>query len=66
MENCSPFMGDPTKIADRHTTTAFAGRHTLLIVTLKNVSLLLVVIPYPPFPTTTNSRYPVTSTILKL
>ena len=27
MENSIPFMGDPTPM-DRHTTTAFAGRHT--------------------------------------
>jgi len=34
MENCSTFMGDPAPTVDRHTTTAFAGRHILLVVTL--------------------------------
>jgi len=34
MENSSPFMGYPVPIVDRHTTTAFAGRHTLRVVTL--------------------------------
>jgi hypothetical protein len=30
------------------------------------VTFQLLVIPYPPFPTTTNSVYPVSSTVLKL
>jgi len=34
MENSSPFMGDPASTVDRHTTTAFAGRHILRVVTL--------------------------------
>jgi hypothetical protein len=34
MENSSPFMGDPAARVDRHTTTAFAGRHILRVVTL--------------------------------
>jgi len=34
MENSSPFMGDPVPTVDRHTTTAFAGRHILLVVPL--------------------------------
>jgi hypothetical protein len=34
MENSSPFMGDPAPTVDRHTTTAFAGRHILQVVTL--------------------------------
>jgi len=34
MENSSPFMGDPAPTVDRHTTTAFAGRHILRVVTL--------------------------------
>jgi len=34
MENSSPFMGDPNPTVDRHTTTAFAGRHVLRVVTL--------------------------------
>ena len=32
MEKPSPFMGAPT--VDRNTTTAFAGRHILRVVTL--------------------------------
>jgi len=34
MENSSPFMGDPAPTIDRHTTTAFARRHILHVVTL--------------------------------
>jgi len=34
MENSSPFMGDPAPTVDRHTTTVFAGRHILRVVTL--------------------------------
>ena len=34
MENSSPFVGDPGPTVDRHTTTAFAGRHILQVVTL--------------------------------
>ena len=34
MENSSPFVGDPTPTVDRHTTTAFAGRHILRVETL--------------------------------
>jgi len=34
MENSSPFMGDPAPTDDRHTTTAFAGRHIMRVVTL--------------------------------
>ena len=34
MENPSPFVGDPAPTVNRHTTTAFAGRHILRVVTL--------------------------------
>jgi len=34
MENSSPFVGDPAPTVDRHTTTAFAGRYILRVVTL--------------------------------
>jgi hypothetical protein len=34
MENSSAFMGDPAPKVDRHTTTAFAGRHILRVVSL--------------------------------
>jgi len=34
MENSSPFMEYPAPNLDRHTTTAFAGRHILQVVTL--------------------------------
>jgi len=34
MENSTPLMGDPAPTVYRHTTTAFAGRHILLVVTL--------------------------------
>ena len=34
MENSSPFMGDPAPRVDRHTTTAFEGRHIPWIVKL--------------------------------
>jgi len=34
MENSSPFMGDPAPTMDRHTTTVFAGRNILRVVTL--------------------------------
>jgi len=33
MENFIPFMGDPAPTVDRHTTTGFAGRHILWVVT---------------------------------
>ena len=33
-ENSSHFMGDPAPTVDRHTTTVFAGRHVLQVVTL--------------------------------
>jgi hypothetical protein len=29
-----PFMGDPAPKVDRHTTTAFAGRHILRVIKL--------------------------------
>ena len=34
MENSSPFMGEAVITVDRHNTTAFADRHTLLVVKL--------------------------------
>jgi len=34
MENSSPFTGDPAPTVDRHTTSAFAGRPVLRVVTL--------------------------------
>jgi hypothetical protein len=34
MENSNPFMGDSAPTVDRHTTTAFAGRHIPQVVTL--------------------------------
>jgi len=34
MGNSSPFVGDTAPTVDRHTTTAFAGRHILRVVTL--------------------------------
>jgi len=34
MENSGHFMGDPAPTVDRHTTTAFASRHILRVVTL--------------------------------
>jgi hypothetical protein len=34
VENPSSFMEDPAPTVDKHTTTAFAGRHILLVVTL--------------------------------
>jgi len=34
MENSSPFMGDPAPTVDRHTTSGFAGRSILQVVTL--------------------------------
>ena len=34
MKNSSPFVGDPAPTVNRHTTTAFAGRHILRVVTL--------------------------------
>jgi len=34
MENSSPFMGDTAPTVDTRTTTAFAGRHILRVVTL--------------------------------
>jgi hypothetical protein len=34
MEDSDPFMGDPAAKLDRHTTTVFAGRHILRVVTL--------------------------------
>jgi len=34
MENSTPLMGDPAASVYRHTTTAFAGRHILWVVTL--------------------------------
>jgi hypothetical protein len=34
MEHSSPFMGDPAPTEDRHTTTAYAGRHILRVLTL--------------------------------
>jgi len=34
MENSTPFMGDLAPRVYRHTTTAFAGRHILRVVTL--------------------------------
>jgi len=34
IENSSSFMGDPAPIVDRHTTTAFAGRPIMRVVTL--------------------------------
>jgi len=34
MENSTPLMGDPTPTVYRHTTTAFAGRHILRVVSL--------------------------------
>jgi len=40
MKNSSPFMGDPAPTVDRHTTTAFAGRHILQVVTLSEVCKL--------------------------
>ena len=39
MENSIPFMGDPAPTVDRHTITAFAGRHILWVVTLSLRSL---------------------------
>ena len=33
-ENSSPFLGDPAATVDRHTTSAFTGRHILQVVTL--------------------------------
>jgi hypothetical protein len=32
--NSTPFMGNPAPTVYRHTTTAFAGRHILRVVTL--------------------------------
>jgi len=34
MENSSPFTGDPAPTVDRHTTSAFAFRPILRVVTL--------------------------------
>ena len=34
MENSSHFLGDPAPTVDRHTNTAFAGRHILWVVML--------------------------------
>ena len=34
MKNSSPFMGVSAPTVDRHTTTAFAGRHILRVVSL--------------------------------
>ena len=39
MENSSPFMGDPAPTVDRHTTTVFAGRPILRVVTLSLMSV---------------------------
>jgi len=34
MQNSSPFVGDPAPRVERHTITAFAGRHTLRVEAL--------------------------------
>jgi hypothetical protein len=33
IEHSSPFTGDPAPTVNRHTTSAFAGTHTLTVVT---------------------------------
>ena len=39
MEHSSPFVGDPAPTENRHTTTAYAGRHILRVVTLSPRSI---------------------------
>jgi len=39
MEHSTPFMGDSALTVNKHTTTAFAGKHILTVVTLSPKSV---------------------------